>query len=209
MKIKSMITALFIVLGSLGLNAQFVVTDPINLAQSIVNSANQIVQTSSTVSNVIKNFQEVKKVYEQGKEYYDKLKAVSDLVKDARKVQQTLLMIGEISDIYVNSFEVMLQDENYSAAELEAIAFGYAKLLEEGAATLKELKDVISSTGLSMTDKERMDIVDRCYNSVKHFRNLTRYYTNKNISISLIRSQQQGNTSRILSLYGTADDRYW
>lgn len=209
MKIKPMITTLFIVLGSLGLKAQFVVTDPVNLAQSIVNSANEIVQTSNTVSNVVKNFQEVRKVYEQGKEYYDKLKAVSDLVKDARKVQQTLLMAGEISDIYVNSFELMLQDGNYSAAELEAIAFGYAKLLEEGAATLKELKDVVSSTGLSMTDKERMDIVDRCYNSVKHFRDLTRYYTNKNISISLIRSEQQGNTSRILSLYGTAGDRYW
>jgi uncharacterized protein YfkK (UPF0435 family) len=209
MKIKLITTGLFVVLGMLSLKAQFVVTDPVNLVQGIVNSANEIIQTSSTVSNVIKNFQEVKKVYEQGKEYYDKLKAVNDLVKDARKVQQTLLMIGEISDIYVNSFELMLQDENYSVAELEAIAFGYAKLLEEGAATLKELKDVISSTGLSMTDKERMDIVDRCYNSVKHFRNLTRYYTNKNISISLIRSGQQGNTSRILSLYGTADDRYW
>ena len=209
MKIKLIITSLFVVLGMLSLKAQFVVTDPVNLVQGIVNSANEIIQTSSTVSNVIKNFQEVKKVYDQGKEYYDKLKAVTDLVKDARKVQQTLLMIGEISDMYVNSFELMLQDENYSASELEAIAFGYAKLLEVGAATLKELKDVISTTELSMTDKERMDLVDRCYNLVKHFRNLTRYYTNKNISISLIRSEQNGNTARILALYGTANDRYW
>ncbi|MGC9352483.1 MAG: DUF4141 domain-containing protein [Mariniphaga sp.] len=209
MKTKLLIAVLLIVLGTFGVKAQFVVTDPINLAQSIVNSANEIVQTSSTVSNVIKNFQEVKKVYQQGKEYYDKLKAVHDLVKDAYKVQQTLLMIGEISDIYVSSFELMLQDEYYTAEELEAIAFGYTKLLEEGAATLKEMKDVISSTGLSMTDKERMDIVDRCYNSVKHYRNLTRYYTNKNISISLIRAEQEGDKARILALYGTPEDRYW
>ncbi len=209
MKTKLLISALLIALGTTGLKAQFVVTDPINLAQSIVNSANEIVQTSSTVSNVIKNFQEVKKVYQQGKEYYDKLKAVHDLVKDAYKVQQTLLMIGEISDIYVSSFELMLQDEYYTAEELGAIAFGYTKLLEEGAATLKEMKDVISSTGLSMTDKERMDIVDRCYNAVKHYRNLTRYYTNKNISISLIRAEQEGDKARILALYGNAEDRYW
>jgi uncharacterized protein YcfL len=32
--------------------AQFVVTDPANLASGIINSANEIVQTSSTVSNV-------------------------------------------------------------------------------------------------------------------------------------------------------------
>ena len=53
--------------------AQFVVTDPANLASGILNSANEIIQTSSTVSNVIKNFKEVEKVYKQGKEYYDKL----------------------------------------------------------------------------------------------------------------------------------------
>jgi phage-related tail protein len=209
MRTRLIIAGLLILLGTSGLKAQFVVTDPINLAQGIVNSVNEIVQTSSTVSNVIKNFQEVKKVYQQGKEYYDKLKAVHDLVKDAYKVQQTLLMIGEISDIYVNSFELMLQDEYYTTEELEVIAFGYTKLLEEGAATLKEMKDVISSTGLSMTDKERMDVVDRCYNSVKQYRNLTRYYTNKNISISLIRAEQEGDKARILALYGNAEDRYW
>ena len=60
-----------------------------------------------------------------------------------------------------------------------------------------------------MTDKERMDIIDKCYNSVKHYRNLTRYYTNKNVSVSLIRSGQEGGKARILALYGTAEDRYW
>ncbi len=209
MKTKLIITGLLVILGISGLKAQFVVTDPANLAQSIVNSANEIVQTSSTVSSVIQNFQEVKKVYQQGKAYYDKLKAVTDLVKDARKVQQTLLMVGEISDIYVSSFDLMLQDGNYTSRELEAIAFGYTKLLEEGAGLLKELKEAINITGMSMTDKERIDLIDRCYNSVKHYRNLTRYYTNKNISISLIRAEQEGGKARILALYGTPTDRYW
>ena len=48
-------------------NAQWVVTDPSNLAQGIVNTTKQIVQTSSTASNMIKNFQETVKIYEQGK----------------------------------------------------------------------------------------------------------------------------------------------
>lgn len=42
-------------------NAQWVVTDPSNLAQGIINSTKEIVQTSSTASNVIKNFNEVKR----------------------------------------------------------------------------------------------------------------------------------------------------
>lgn len=206
---KATVSIVFVIAFTMGAKAQFIVSDPFNLASGIVNSVNEIIQTSSTVSNVIKNFNEVQKVYEQGKKYYDKLKAVHNLVKDARKVQQTVLMLGEISDIFVNSFQLMLQDDNYTIQELEAIAFGYTKLLEEGVGVLKEMKDVVSNTGLSMTDKERMDVIDRCYNSVKHYRNLTRYYTNKNISISFIRSKQAGNTTRILALYGSIEDRYW
>ncbi len=190
--------------------AQFIVNDPINLASAIVNSINEVVQAGKTTSNMINNFQEVKKVYEQGKEYYDKLKSVHNLVKDAKKVQQSVLMLHEISTIYVESFQRMLQDNNFSTEELEAIAFGYTKLLEEGTDILQELKDIINfSSGLSMTDKERMDIIDRCYREIRHYRELTRYYTNKNISVSYLRAKEKGDASRIIELYGTSADRYW
>lgn len=189
--------------------AQFVVTDPANLASGILNSANEIVQTSSTVSNVVKNFNEVKKVYEQGKEYYDKLKAVNNLVKDARKVQQTVLLVGNVSELYVNNFGKMLSDPNFNAQELTAIANGYSSLLNESTELLKELKQIVTSTNLSLNDKERMDIIDRVYKEVKNYHNLVRYYTNKNISVSYLRAKKQNNTQRVLNLYGTANQKYW
>ncbi len=209
MKTKLIIAGLLIILGSLNLKAQWVVNDPINTATSIANSAKEIIQTSSTVSNVIKNFQEVKKVYEQGKAYYDALKAVNNLVKDARKVQQTILMVGEITDIYINAYQRMLQDENYSLEELGAIAFGYTKLLEESAYLLNDLKGIVNASTLSLTDKERMDVIDSVYDSVKHYRNLVSYYTNKNIAVSYLRAQKKGDTERMLALYGDSSERYW
>lgn len=136
------------------------------------------------------------------------LKSVHNLVKDAKKVQKTVLMIGEISDIYVNNFQKMLVDENYSPEELSAIASGYTKILEESSDIFQELKTVVSATGLSMTDKERMDLVDQAYNEVKHFRDLTNYYTRKNISVSYLRAKKTNDLDRIMSLYGT-DERYW
>lgn len=189
--------------------AQFVVTDPANLASGILNSANEIVQTSSTVSNVVKNFNEVKKVYEQGKEYYDKLKAVNNLVKDARKVQQTVLLVGDVSEMYVNNFGKMLNDPNFNAQELTAIANGYSTLLNESTELLKELKQIVTSTNLSLNDKERMEIIDRVYKEVKDYHNLVRYYTNKNISVSYLRAKKQNNSQRVLNLYGTVNQKYW
>lgn len=190
-------------------NAQWVVTDPTNLASGILISANEIVQTSSTVSNVVKNFNEVKKVYEQGKEYYDKLKAVNNLVKDARKVQQTVLLVGDVSNLYVNNFGKMLNDKNFSAAELVAIGNGYSSLLNESTELLKELKQIVSSSSLSLNDKERMEIIDRVYKEVKEYHSLVRYYTNKNISVSILRAKKQNDTKRVMDLYGTASQKYW
>lgn len=190
-------------------HAQFVVTDPTNLASGILNSANEIVQTSGTVSNVVKNFNEVKKVYEQGKEYYDKLKAVNNLVKDARKVQQTVLLVGDVSSMYVNNFGKMLNDKNFSADELMAIGNGYSALLNESTALLKDLKQIVTSSSLSLNDKERMEIIDRVYKEVKEYHSLVRYYTSKNISVSILRAKKQNNTKRVMELYGTAGQKYW
>lgn len=189
--------------------AQWVVSDPGNLAQSIINASKNIIHTSKTAANMVSNFQETVKIYEQGKKYYDALKSVNNLVKDARKVREVILMVGEVSDIYVNSFQKMLRDENYTPEELSAIAFGYTKLLEESNGVLTEMKDVVNITTLSMTDKERMDVVDRCYNSMKRYRNLVMYYTNKNISVSYLRAKKKNDMDRVLALYGSGSEHYW
>jgi hypothetical protein len=209
MKKLLMMLCAVVVLSTSYAKAQFVVTDPGNLISGILNSANEIVQTSSTVSNVVKNFKEVEKVYTQGKEYYDKLKAVNNLVKDARKVQQTVLMVGDISEMYVVNFKKMMSDPNFSAQEISAIAFGYSQLLKESSGLLKDLKQVISSGGLEMNDKERMDLIDQTYKEVKEYYNLVRYYTNKNISVSYLRAKKENNASKVLKLYGTDKLRYW
>ena len=190
-------------------HAQWVVTDPTNLAQSIINTTKEIVQTSKTVKNTLDNFKEVEKLYNESKKYYDALKKVNNLVRDAQWVKETILMVGEISDIYVKNYKKMLSDPNFRPEELVAIANVYTKLLGESNNLLKELKQVVNITTLKMTDKERMDVVDRCYKGIRDYRNLVRYYTNKNISVSYLRAKKQQDTDRVLSLYGTDNERYW
>lgn len=191
------------------MKAQFAVIDPANIATSIVNATNQIVQTSSTATNMINNWKEVQKLYDQGKDYYDKLKSIHDLVKDARKVQKTILMVGEISDIYVNSFEKMLSDPHFRVEELSAIASGYTVLLQESSDMLLELKDVVNVNGLSMTDSERMEVINYVHDRVKNQRDLVSYYTRKNISVSYLRAKKSGDTDRVVALYGNANEKYW
>lgn len=186
--------------------AQWTVVDPTNLVQNIRTA----VQGTTTASNMIKNLQESVKIYQQGKEYYDALKSVHSLIKDARKVQKTIEMVSEITDIYITGFGKMVNDPNFTANELAAISTGYARLLEEGGALVTELKNIVTgSNGLSLSDKERMEVIDDVYNKMLEYRNLTKYFTQKSISVSYIRAKDKNDTERVLSLYGSPSQRYW
>ena len=209
MKKKILMLCMGCFLVSLTAKAQWVVSDPGNLAQGIINAAKNIVHTSSTATNMANSFQETVKIYEQGRKYYDALKSVSNLVRSARKVQQCILLVGEISDIYVDGYKRMVSDENFTPAELAAIAAGYARIIEESAGELKELQDIVNPTDMSLTDKDRIDVVQRVYGVLRRHRDLARYYTRKNISISLLRAARKRDMEGVLSLYGTDEQRYW
>ena len=186
--------------------AQWTVIDPSNLVQNIKSA----VQSSTTASNMIKSLQESVKIYNQSKAYYDALKSVHHIIKDARKVKLTIEMVSEITDIYMSGFNRMVTDRNFTPGELAAISAGYARLLEEGGALVTELKNIVTSgNGLSLSDKERMDVVDQIYTRMLRYRNLTRYYTDKAISVSFLRSQSKGDAARVQALYGKPSERYW
>lgn len=209
-KIKlSMVLFVFLVLQGNTLRAQWTVYDPGNFAQGIINTTNQIAQTSATAQGVMHNFVELQRIYYQGKEYYDKLRMVNNLVRDARKVQQTVLLVSEITQMYITSFGKMMNDPNFTTMEIVAIAAGYALLLQESTELLRELKQIISPTSLSFNDKERIDIVDRVYSEVRRYHSLVSYYTKKNISVSVIRSIKKSQSKQVFALYGNFNEKYW
>ena len=162
-------------------NAQWVVSDPGNLAQSIINSAKEMVETAGTKANTLNGFLETQKIFQQSKRFYDALKSVQN----------------------------MLTDPNFTADELAAISSGYAMLLDESSDVLQDLKNVVNVTGMSLSDAERLAVIDRAYNSLMNYRNLVNYYTRKNISVSYLRAKKKNDTDRVLALYGSADERYW
>ena len=148
-------------------------------------------------------------MFEQGKKYYDALKSVHDVVKGGVKVSKSIGLVMEISEIYVDNYQKMLSDENYTPEELAAISSGYTMLIDESSDVLQDLKNVVNVTGMSLSDAERLAIIDQSYKRLLEYRNLVQYYTNKNISVSYLRAKKKKDTDRVMALYGDAEDRYW
>lgn len=190
-------------------NAQWVVSDPGNLAQSIINSAKEMVETAGTKANTLNGFLETKKVFEQGKAYYDALKSVHDVVKGGAKVAKSISLVMEISETYVDNYQKMLSDGNYTPEELAAISSGYAMLIDESSDVLQDLKNVVNVTGMSLTDAERLAMIENAYRNLLNYRNLVRYYTNKTISVSYLRARKKNDMDRVMALYGPPNEKYW
>lgn len=209
MKSKCIFVIATALLCAVAVQAQWIVSDPSNFAQGIVNSSNEVFQSSQTTQTMLQNFAETQKIYRQGKEYYDKLRAVNNLVRSARKVQECILIVGEMSDMYVSNYGKMLADENFTSQELTAIASGYTQLLQRGANSLKDLQGIINPSTLSLTDKDRLEIVDKSHAELTHLRDLTGYFTRKMRSVALIRAYEKNEKKRALSLYGADEDKYW
>ena len=162
-RILSMLFVLSPFMVPASVQAQWVVSDPGNLVQGIVNSVNEMVETSETAQNALSTWKETSKIFEQGREYYDKLRKVNDLISGSEKVKESVLMLSDISEIYVNNFGKMLTDKNFSQRELNAIAAGYNTIMKKSSRSIAELKNIINPTGMSMNDKERIDLVNRVY----------------------------------------------
>ena len=190
-------------------HAQWVVSDPTNFAGNIANTVKEIATASKTVKNTLDGFKEVEKLYNNTKKYYDALKKVNNLIGDAYKVKECILMVGDISEIYVTSYKKMLSDKNFRPSELAAMASGYTKLLEQSGESLKELKSVAKSGVFSMNDHERMQAIDRIYTTLREYRSLVSYYTRKNISVSYVRAREKNDLASVRVLYGNTASRYW
>ena len=185
---KTSLVCTALLLATVQSSAQWVVTDPGNLAQGIINMSDNIAHTSKTATNTAQSFSETVKIYEQSKKYYDALKSVNNLVRDARKVREIILMVGDVADIYVT---------------------GFGRMMEESNGVLQDLKQVIDVSTLSKTDKDRMDVVDECYRDMRRYRNLVSYYTNRNIAVSYLRARKKNEMDRVMRLYGDETSRYW
>lgn len=137
------------------------------------------------------------------------LKSVHDVVRGGTKVAKSVGLVMEISETYVDNYQKMLSDENYTPEELAAISSGYAMLIDESSDVLQDLKNVVNVTGMSLTDAERLAIIENAYRNLLNYRNLVRYYTNKTISVSYLRARKKNDMDRVTALYGNPNEKYW
>jgi hypothetical protein len=200
--IRSFVMTCAIVCSAHKLHAQFVVSDVSAFGQRVGNTIVNTLQHVSRLTQLVAQVRETSKIYKEAKEWYDHLKKVANTVKQFKKVGECALLVSDIADAYVNAYSKFRMDPNFSMDEIAAIGAGYTKLIKESTRIFKEIDLGTKESDMSLTDKDRLDIIEKVYNELKDHKNLVIYFTRKMTCTSYIRSIDNKNMDVISKLYG-------
>ncbi len=201
---KLLFLGTFLTIFNFTASAQFVVADPTAFSQRAVQQISNITEQIQQKYELVRQFQKTNEIYNQGKEWYDGLKRVNNTVAEYKKIYETLELTAQIVDLYATNITRFRMDKNFSPTEVGYITDGYGKLLKESSRLVDDLNLGAKATTLSMTDKERLDMINSTFEKVRQHKALVQYYTNKNISVSYLRAKKRNNTDGVKRLYGLA-----
>jgi len=135
-------------------------------------------------------------------EMLESLKKVSSLIKDYRRVQETREMLGKVVDVYTGKLPRLVQDENFTAQQAAAIVESFDIILDDSRQLVSSILNTILKDDLFlMDDKQRYDIINEIYQSVKQHYGTLSYLYNKLLYASYLKSTDKGNLESFALYY--------
>jgi hypothetical protein len=214
---KKFILICVLTIGTVHLaSAQIVILEIIKAA---INAADLVVQQIQNETIVLQNAQKelenvmtkldldditgwVQKTKDLYFEYYNELATVKELISDYDKIKSLVTMQASIVSQYKSAYALFKQDKHFSAAELDYMYNVYSGILDQSLKNLDQALLVVNSLTTSMTDAQRLNIINSASNGMqKNYDDLKRFNT-QNIGLSLQRGAAEGDIDEVKQLYG-------
>jgi hypothetical protein len=188
------------------LHAQgYPVMDIAAIKQQATGQITNTMQHVSRLAQLVAQATNAKNIFDEVKTWYDHLKSVAVTVQTYKRIADCVGIIAQIGDSYVNAFTKFRLDPNFKWEELEAIAKGFDKLISGASDAFGELKmgiGKLSGDDMSLTDAERLKIIDDVHKVLQNHLGAVNQFTQTLTSVSYIRSIENKNTKVIEELYG-------
>jgi hypothetical protein len=149
MKKQIFIFIIFCLITSRGIYAQFVVHD-------ISAQIDRIIDRVTTAASQVKNFLEYKQVADAARA----LKLVSNKIKNSEKVLDCFSLVADHATLYSNMYNSVQRDKMFTLTEKVKIRSNYIGFVNKSLKTFKDIKTAIIEGNATMSDKERMDLID-------------------------------------------------
>jgi hypothetical protein len=135
------------------------------------------------------------------KAFLDGLLAVSPAVKNYQRVAGIITNETNLISEWKGSFSRFKQDKHFTPDELTYIGKVYAKLIDESAAALSGLTDILTAGNLRMSDDERLSAIDLIWEESSTRLDFLRNFNAKTTELAIQRAAAEGdlNTIKLLN----------
>ena len=161
-----------------GMKAQFAVYDHANFIQKIYFDYAEFLTIASNTLGTVK---ETGKIFDQGEKYYNALKDVHYIVKKSRNVEGCVKLSSETLIGFQNTYSKMLNDSYYSPDQISVYRKQQENILSAIAKNIEGLNNIIVNTGMSISDKDRLDAID-----TYHARILTLHNESRGLNFQIL-----------------------
>ena len=125
------------------------------------------------------------------KTFLDGLMEVSPAVKEYKRIADIINYQLQIVKQYKAAFNQFKADKNFTVDEINYIGKVYINLFDESVKNLDELVMVITAGKLRMSDNERMQAIDKIYESIEDQFSFLKDFNSSTSYLSLQRQSEQ------------------
>lgn len=135
-------------------------------------------------------------------EYFDELKQVKTIIAYYKRVSDIIDKQKQLVAEYKQSYALVQQDKHFSASEIKYMYSVYSGIIDESVKNLDQLLSIIESFTVSMSDAERLKIINRSADGIEQQISDLRKFNNQNSQLSLQRSKDLEEVNAVKKLYG-------
>jgi hypothetical protein len=189
------------------------------IIKAVINAADLVIQQVQNETIVLQNAEKeitnvmskldldditdwVQKQKDLYQEYYNELATVKDLISGYDKLKGLVQMQGRIVSEYQSAYKLFKQDKHFTGTELDFMFNIYSGIADQSLKNLDQALLVVSSLETSMTDAERMNIIESASKGMQKNYDDLRRFNSQNIQLSLQRSQSEKEIQSVKQLYG-------
>ena len=135
-------------------------------------------------------------------EYFDELKQVKSIITYYKRVSDIIDKQKQLVSEYQQAYALVQQDKHFNASEIKYMYTVYSGIIDESVKSLDQILGIIGAFAVSMSDAERLKIINRSADGIERQISDLRRFTNQNKQLSLQRSKDQEEVNTVRQLYG-------
>jgi hypothetical protein len=217
---KKTIVLLFLLCGSVGLQAQDPITEVIKAGiKKVIQAVDLKIQRLQNETILLQNAQKlientvsdlhlkdvsawVEKQRTLYADYFEELQKVKTAVAYYHKVRELIEKQSLILKSYQSHFSIFKTDPHFNTNDLAYIRTVYEGIMENSISNVERVTKVLTSFTVSMTDAQRMQIIDEAAKQIhKNYSDL-QSFGQRTKQIAVKRAADQKDIKRLNELYG-------